>query len=460
MLKNLLIKTGEKYGFRKDAFNQFYIFIARNFQPVDISNFNTIRNLFLNDMITETGDMTIVMSIVKAGKENRPEVYSAFAHAKNSVVIDFQEITSRFVSGTKTDFDLLVNLCLIFVTIALILAFGRIETGIITSIPMFVSWLWTLGFMGVSGIKFNIFNIVVSTFVFGLGVDYAILMMRGLLLEYKYGQKEISYYKTSIFLSAFTTVVGVGVLLLARHPSLNSIALISVVGLFSVVLISYTVEPVLFNWLVSKKGKKRAVPLTFADILFTVVYLSIGLIFCILLNILLFLVLPLPVSSKEKKRILHYGLLWSLKISSLGLISIKRKTINESGEDFIKPSVIIANHQSHIDLPLVLMLSPKIIILTNKWVWNNPLYALVIRYLGFYSVTKGFEPLIDKLRKHVEDGYSILVFPEGTRSPDSSVKRFHKGAFLLAEKLNLDITPLIIHGAGDCMNKGENHLLL
>jgi 2-polyprenyl-3-methyl-5-hydroxy-6-metoxy-1,4-benzoquinol methylase len=104
------------------------------------------------------------------------------------------------------------------------------------------------------------------------------------------------------------------------------------------------------------------------------------------------------------------------------------------------------------------MLSPKIIILTNKWVWNNPLYALVIRYLGFYSVTKGFEPLMDKLRKQVEDGYSILVFPEGTRSSDASIKRFHKGAFLLAEKLNLDITPILIHGAGDCMNKGENHL--
>ena len=80
--------------------------------------------------------------------------------------------------------------------------------------PMFVSWLWTLGFMGVFGMKFNIINIIVSTFVFGLGVDYSILMMRGFLLEYKYGQREMTSYKTSIFLSAFTTIVGVGVLIL------------------------------------------------------------------------------------------------------------------------------------------------------------------------------------------------------------------------------------------------------
>jgi 1-acyl-sn-glycerol-3-phosphate acyltransferase len=140
------------------------------------------------------------------------------------------------------------------------------------------------------------------------------------------------------------------------------------------------------------------------------------------------------------------------------MITIKKKIINETREDFKTPSVIISNHQSHIDLPLLLAQSPKIIVLTTKWVWNNPLYALYIRYLDFYPVTGGYELLIEKLRKKVEEGYSILVFPEGTRSPDSRIRRFHKGAFLLAEKLNLDIVPVIIHGTGDCMTKGENHL--
>jgi uncharacterized protein len=457
-LENLIIKTGGKYGFKKEAFNKFYSFMARDFKPVDISEFNTVRNLFLNDMIIETGDLTLVMSLVKLNNEDRPKVYRTFSGQNNTIVIDRQQITSSFVSSIRTDFDLLVKLCLIFVTLTLILAFGRIETGIIASIPMFISWLWTLGFMGVFGLKFNIINIIVSTFVFGLGVDYSILMMQGLLLEYKYGQKEVASYKTSIFLSSFTTLVGVGVLLLARHPSLNSIALLSIIGLLSVVLISYTIEPILFKWLISKKGRKRVLPVTLTDIISTITALSIGLILCIILNIYLFLVLPLPLPSRIKKRIVHNGLFWCLRISSYGMVNIKKKTLNEGGEDFKSPSIIISNHQSHIDLPLLLMQSPKIIVLTTKWVWNNPLYALVIRYLGFYPVTGGYEPLIEKLRKKADEGYSILVFPEGTRSPDSNIRRFHKGAFLLAEKLNLDILPVIIHGAGDCMTKGENHL--
>ncbi|HET9053920.1 MAG TPA: methyltransferase domain-containing protein, partial [Cyclobacteriaceae bacterium] len=55
----------------------------------------------------------------------------------------------------------------------------------------------------------------------------------------------------------------------------------------------------------------------------------------------------------------------------------------------------------------------------------------------------------------VEEGFSIAIFPEGTRSPDGTVKRFHKGAFFLAEKLNLDVTPLLIHGAWDTIRKGD-----
>jgi SAM-dependent methyltransferase len=55
----------------------------------------------------------------------------------------------------------------------------------------------------------------------------------------------------------------------------------------------------------------------------------------------------------------------------------------------------------------------------------------------------------------VKEGYSIVIFPEGTRSYDDTVKRFHKGAFFLAEKLKIDILPLLIHGSGYTISKGD-----
>ena len=48
--------------------------------------------------------------------------------------------------------------------------------------------------------------------------------------------------------------------------------------------------------------------------------------------------------------------------------------------------------------------------------------------------------------------------PEGTRSEDCSIGRFHQGAFYIAEQLNLDIVPLILYGAGKVLPKKDKHL--
>jgi 2-polyprenyl-3-methyl-5-hydroxy-6-metoxy-1,4-benzoquinol methylase len=70
-------------------------------------------------------------------------------------------------------------------------------------------------------------------------------------------------------------------------------------------------------------------------------------------------------------------------------------------------------------------------------------------------VADGIENGVAALEEKVKAGYSIVLFPEGTRSPDDRIKRFHKGAFFLAEKLQLDILPVVIHGTGYTMSKGD-----
>ena len=58
----------------------------------------------------------------------------------------------------------------------------------------------------------------------------------------------------------------------------------------------------------------------------------------------------------------------------------------------------------------------------------------------------------------VEKGYSVMIFPEGTRSEDCRIQRFHRGAFYLAELLHLDIVPLFITGFGKVLPKTSFHL--
>ncbi len=126
--------------------------------------------------------------------------------------------------------------------------------------------------------------------------------------------------------------------------------------------------------------------------------------------------------------------------------------------DFNKPSVVICNHQSHIDLACQLIFTPKIIFLTNQWVWNNPLYGLLIRNAEFYPVADGIDELMPKLKSLVQRGYSIAIYPEGTRSKDCRIGRFHKGAFHVARELGLDIIPMYLYGPGYILPKKTHHL--
>lgn len=126
--------------------------------------------------------------------------------------------------------------------------------------------------------------------------------------------------------------------------------------------------------------------------------------------------------------------------------------------DFSKPSVIICNHQSHLDLMCMLMLNPKIIFLTNDWVWHSKIFGKLIRYAEYYPTTYGIDHILPNLRELVNRGYSIMIFPEGTRSLDCSILRFHQGAFYIAQKLGIDVTPLYLHGAGDVLPKRDTFL--
>jgi 1-acyl-sn-glycerol-3-phosphate acyltransferase len=163
----------------------------------------------------------------------------------------------------------------------------------------------------------------------------------------------------------------------------------------------------------------------------------------------------IPVSKKIK-------MLWFHKILSKFMKSvfasnpfIKTRIINPNNELFNKQAVIIANHTSFLDILAIGMLHPKIIFLVNDWVYNSPIFGKTVQAAGFYPVSSGIENGLSHLQAKVDQGYSLMVFPEGTRSLTNKMKRFHKGAFYLAEQFNLDIIPILIHGNSEILPKGN-----
>jgi 1-acyl-sn-glycerol-3-phosphate acyltransferase len=101
------------------------------------------------------------------------------------------------------------------------------------------------------------------------------------------------------------------------------------------------------------------------------------------------------------------------------------------------------------------MMHPKLIFLVNDWVYNSPIFGKAVQLAGFYPVSGGIEKGVSHLKKKVDEGYSLMAFPEGTRSKTNYIRRFHKGAFYLAEELKLDIIPILIHGNSEVLPKGS-----
>lgn len=455
-LEQLLAVEGKMFKFREGAFQQFFDMINKDYHPAHIGDFEKLRSLFLDDYISEKPGLATVVNLLKVNDADKDKVYSLFTENENTVMIDKKYITSKFVELMNADFNLLEVMSLGMVFIVLVISYGRIELGIIAFIPMSLSWLWTLGIMGILGIKFNIINIIISTFILGLGIDYSIFIMSGLLQEYKLGIQHLASYKTSIFLSAFTTIVGIGAMIFAQHPALNSIAFLSIIGMFSIIIISYTVEPLMFRLLITNRTNRGFEPFTFSSLLLTVFAYSYFLLGCLIMVAVgsIFFKL-LPGKAIKRQMVFHTMLMYFCRSIIYIMANVKKEISGFTQSKFAKPAVIIANHQSFLDILLVLMLHPRMVMVTNSWVWNSPVFGSIVKMAGFFSTSEGSEEGLIKLEKKVKENYSIMVFPEGTRSATGEVGRFHKGAFLMAERLQLDVLPIVFHGTGDTIPKGD-----
>ncbi len=443
-----------KYGFSPDAFESFFDLLDHIFEP--FSPEELAENIpFLADWIVSDGNSLMCITQVQLSEKQKDFVYETMGSNPDLVIFDRAFFINKWVSVINDDFNTILFLSSLIIFLALLISYGRLELTLMAFAPMAISWVIILGLMAIFGIEFNIINIILSTFIFGLGDDFSIFMMDGVQQEYRTGKELFNSHKIAILFSAFTATVGMGVLIFARHPALKSISLISILGMLSVLLVSYTVIPLLFRFFITHPTRKGNYPYTLFYLIATLfIYLlfALGSLFLFLIRLLLALV---PVSIKKKKALFSRIIMYNTRLFLSLIFYTRKKIINESGEDFKKQAVIVANHQSMIDILIMLSLSPKIVMVTNRWVWNSPVFGHVVRYAGFIPTQEGFESMSETVRKKVADGYLVVVFPEGTRSVDGEIRRFHKGAFMLAESLQLDVVPMAIFGTGQVLNKRQ-----
>ena len=445
-----------EYRFRPGSFDPFYQWLNQPFGEYHYTaQEDDLSGKLLNEWQTSADSITMLISQIRISDQNKETVYQNFSKTQDVVIFDRSYFANKWVSAINDDFYLILYISSFLIFFALWFSYGRIELTLMSFLPMLVSWVIILGLMGILGIEFNIINIILSTFIFGIGDDFSIFIMDGLQNKYRTGQKVLNSHKTAIFFSAFTTVVGMGALVFAKHPALQSISLISILGMIAVVLVAYTIQPLIFRFFIAGPASKGLPPYTLIGLIRTVLLFLLFFIGCIFLRVLIAVLYLVPVRKSSKQRLVCRLIQITCKGILLLATAVKKEHINKANERFQHPAIIIANHQSFIDILVLLSLSSKILMVTNHWVWHSPFFGAIIRYVDFYYIGEGYEQYMERMRKKVKEGYSIAIFPEGTRTYNGKMKRFHKGAFYLAETLQLDILPILLYGNNKIIAKAQ-----
>ena len=253
-------------GFAPAAFVPFRAMVdgSRQWAPQPFSYFAPLtRTVFGRSFTTREEDgKAYMVTALNVQAEHVPAVKAAFSHS-----FDVAGMNADLTRSLSDNFNYIGWACSLIVFLFLWFSFGRLELALISFLPMAVSWVWILGLMALTGIKFNIVNVILATFIFGQGDDYTIFMTEGCQYEYANRRPILTSYKRSILQSAAIMFVGIGTLIVARHPAMRSLAQVTIIGMFSVVLMAYLIPPLLFKWLTMRKGEVRQYPLTLRSLL-------------------------------------------------------------------------------------------------------------------------------------------------------------------------------------------------
>ena len=448
-IKSIVKQYAPKYGFEDSAFESFFEIIDNTYSPQPFDYYDPIRTTLLDNAFSEsTGRYSVVeVADVKGKSIENVEKTINEAMKDNGYAFDFVGMNSSIARSLSDDFNYIGFACGFIVFLFLWLSFGRLELTLMAFLPMAMGWLWILGIMYLLGMQFNIVNVILATFIFGQGDDYTIFITEGVITEYAYHKKMLASFKNSIIISSLIMFIGMGSLIVAKHPALHSLAEVTIVGMITVVVMAWIVPVFIFSWIVKSKGKYRYVPITLGQIIRTaycaIVYIVELVVGCILGVISRLL-------GKSNDNWFHKLICSSMRFNVNHIWGVKSVIKKSDDEALNRGGIIICNHQSMLDSMCLLALSPKVLIMTKGKAWKNPLLHLA----GFINSDAPIGIVNDKVSSAIERGYNVVCFSETQRRMED-VANFPEKAFYLAQEIGADIIPVYIHGSGHIMPKGS-----
>ncbi len=258
-VKTLIAQTAPSAGLVASSFEPFFEAATADYEPDAIYEADIIPAGYLSTLMEQSynGDWLCFTSVrcendsVRSQQSDYIRICDAVTATDELMVLDTYYYTTDTLEAMNNDFNVLQWVSMLFVFIVLLVSFRfNIRHTLLGFMPILASWLIVLGAMAIFNKNFNLINIIISTFIFGIGVDYSIFVMNG-LIGGETNSRLLSQHKTAIFFSAVVLIVTVGSMLFASHPAIKTVGFSTIIGLVSAVVLSYVVQPAIY------KMKKR-----------------------------------------------------------------------------------------------------------------------------------------------------------------------------------------------------------
>jgi 1-acyl-sn-glycerol-3-phosphate acyltransferase len=440
-LHQTLQQVGGELGFRPDAFAPFWKSVEGKPAMITLDQFRgTPLEQALSERVAIGTNDTAVSTLVKL--TDRSQAGALRDALPEFILIDQKNFADHIAALAKNGMGHFALWTVVAVGAIVYFALGSIELVFATLLPIGFGLLWTLGLMGLLGLPINVMNCVFVIFVIGMGEDYSVFLATSKLDEWHGHPPRIHATSASVLISAATTIFGFAVLIFAKHPVLFSMGTTVLLGMVSAFIATLVITPLCMDLLLFK-NPPRGAPRWWHPFgtLWVALHLGGGQIF---LYYILRPVLKI-ISPRRADEKLRRATRWMARGVLKGMPFGKLEFQNITPQTFSPPCIVISNHQSAVDVMLVVGLPADVRQTAKKRVFDAPMLGIGCKLLGHVMVEPN-DPAatLQRCREKLAEGASVHFYPEGTRSPDGFLQRFHRGAFELAVELNQEILPIIL----------------
>jgi len=447
-LRQTLQQVGGELGFRSDAFAKFW---SRLEGEPALLTLDTFRGTPLEQALTErvarSPDATAVSTLVKL--ENRGQVGKVREALPGLIVLDGQDFAAHIAGLARQGLEHFAIWTGIIVGVLLLFSLASVELVVVTLVPIAFGLLWTFGVMGWLGIPIDLMNSIFVIFIIGVGEDYSVFMVTSKWDEWRGRPHKAAVTSASVLVSALTTIFGFGVMVIADHPVLFSMGATVLIGMVFTFIATLLLTPLCMDLLLFK-NPPRGAPRWWHPLVTLWVILHLGgsqVFLYYVLRPILKLLSPRTADDRLRRatRWMARGVVKCVPFGKLEFQNITPAT-------FSPPCIVISNHQSAVDVMLIVSLPGDVRQTAKKRVFDAPMLGIGCQLLGHVMVEPNDpETTLQRCRERLAEGACVHFYPEGTRSPDGFVQRFHRGAFELAVESRRDILPIVLCDANTAM---------